>query len=65
MVFLILQMTLFSPLDSNLFPGGQGDDGLDLDNDGIPDGARFSYIQYFCRSRSDLLLFLCPNGHSG
>ena len=27
------------PLDSNLFPGGQGDDGLDLDNDGVPDGA--------------------------
>ena len=30
--------TIF-PLDSNLFPGGQGDDGLDLDNDGVPDGA--------------------------
>ena len=28
------------PLDSNLFPGGQGDDGLDLNGDGVPDGAR-------------------------
>ena len=27
------------PLDSNLFGGGAGDDGLDLDGDGIPDGA--------------------------
>ena len=27
------------PLDSNLFGGGAGDDGLDLDGDGVPDGA--------------------------